>query len=106
MTCRSDRSTVTNPQPMPTDRLAAIEAAINSPAGATLDDLRELLAEARRARVDADDQYSEADYWRESYRLAKNLTDEEIGAIIAIRDATRSHPGPCSFPFEACLCGD
>lgn len=93
-------------RPLTADRLAAIEAAINSPAGASPDDLRELLAEAKRARADSDTQYAEADYWRESYRLAENLSDDEINAITAMRDATRSHPRPCWFPHEACVCDD
>ncbi|MET8585709.1 hypothetical protein ABZX39_33300 [Streptomyces collinus] len=89
---------------MTTARLDAIEKAITSPAGPTPQDLRDLLAEAKRARADSDTQYSEADYWRESYRLAKGLSDEEVGAIIAVRDASRAHPMPCWFPHEACLC--
>jgi hypothetical protein len=99
-----DTSTAT--APMTADRLAAIEAAINSPAGLSVDDARGLLAEAKRARTDADDQYMEADYWREGYRLTKGLTDDEIGAIIAVRDASRAHPRPCRFPHESCLCDD
>lgn len=99
-----DIPTVT--EPMTADQLADIEAAIGSPAGLSAEAARELLAEVKRARADADNQYTEADYWRESYRLAKNLTDEEIGAIIAIRDAYRAHPRPCRFPHESCLCDD
>lgn len=91
-------------EPMTADRLAAIEATINSPAGPTLDDIRALLAEAKRARTDADNQYMEADYWRESYRLAKGLSMDEIGAIIAVRDASQAHRRPCRFPHEACVC--
>jgi hypothetical protein len=91
-------------EPMTAGRLAAIEAAVNGPAGASADDIRALLAEAKRARTDADEQYMEADYWRESYRLAKGLSNDEIGAIIAVRDASKAHPRPCQFPHEACLC--
>jgi len=73
--------------------------------GLTLGDLRALAAEIARARKDADDQYKEADYWRESYRLAKGLSDDEIGAITAIRDATpKPHRPPCWFPHETCVC--
>lgn len=93
-------------EPMTRDSLAAIEAAITSPAGPSASDLRALLAEAERARADADDQYAEADYWRESYRLTKGLSDDEINAIAAVRDASRCHPRPCEFPHEACLCED
>lgn len=94
------------PQRLSADRLATIEAAVNTPAGPSAEDLRELLAETKRARTAEDTQYTEADYWRESYRLVKNLTNDEVGAIIAVRDASRSHPGPCRFPHEACVCGD
>lgn len=90
-------------QAMPAARLADLEAAINSPAGAPTHDLRELLAETKQARTDADTQYTEADYWRESYRLAKGLTNDEIGAA---RDASKAHPRPCGFPHETCACDD
>ncbi|MEH0627772.1 hypothetical protein [Streptomyces stelliscabiei] len=89
---------------MTADRLTAIEAAVNSPGGPSIDEVRALLAEAKRARADSDTQYAEADYWRESYRLAKGLTDDEIGAIIAVRDAFQSHPRPCWFPHKGCVC--
>lgn len=93
-------------EPMSRDRLAELEAAIDSGAALPEADLRELLAETKRAREDSDAQYSEADYWRESYRLVKGLSDDEIGVIIAVRDATRAHPRPCWFPHEACICED
>jgi hypothetical protein len=91
-------------EPMSRDRLAELEAAITSGAALPEADLRELLAETKRAREDSDAQYGEADYWRESYRIVKGLSDDEIGAIIAVRDATRAHPRPCWFPHEACTC--
>lgn len=97
-------TTHTATDPMTNERLAALETAINSPAALSSRDARELLAEAKRARTDADKQYTDADYWRESYRLAKGMSNEEIGAIIAARDASRAHPRPCRFPHEACLC--
>jgi hypothetical protein len=86
-------------QAMTAERLAAIEAGTASSA-----DLRELLAETVRARADSDAQHEDALYWCESYRLAKGLSDDEIGAIIATRDAFRGHPMPCQFPCEECLC--
>lgn len=95
----------TTPQPFTVDRLAAIEAAINA-GTATPQELRELLAEAKRARADATKQYTEADYWREGYRLTKSLSNDEINAIIAMRDASKAHPRPCWFPHEPCLCVD
>lgn len=91
-------------EPMHRDRLTAIEAAINSPTGLTPDDARDLLTEALRARADADAQYTEADYWREGYRLVKGLSDDEINAMTAVRDAAKAHPRPCWFPHEACVC--
>lgn len=90
-------------EPMHRDRLTAIEAAINAET-ASPDDLRELLAETKRARADADTQYTEADYWREGYRLTKGLSDDEINAMMAVRDAAKAHPRPCCFPHEACVC--
>jgi hypothetical protein len=95
----------TDAQPMTAERLAAIAADISS-GTPSADDLRDLLAEVKRARQDSDAQYAEADYWRESYRLAKGLSNDEIGAIIAVRDASKAHPRPCRFPHEVCLCGD
>jgi hypothetical protein len=92
--------------PMTRDRLAAIETAINSPAGPSAEDIRELLAEAKRARSESVTQYMEADYWREGYRLEKGLSYDEIGAIIAVRDASKAHPRPCNFPHKACVCDD
>lgn len=91
-------------EPMTAERLAAIEASINSPAGLTPGDARELLAETKRARTEATDQYMEADYWREGYRLTKGLSYDEIGAMIAVRDASKCHPRPCNFPHKACIC--
>lgn len=99
-------TTYTATEPMSNERLAALEAAINGPAGLSSQDALELLAEAKRARADSDEQYSEADYWRESYRLVKGLSNDEIGAIIAVRDASKVHPRPCWFPHEACVCDD
>lgn len=91
-------------EPMHRDRLAAIETAINSPAGLSPNDARDLLAETKRARADADAQYTEADYWREGYRLVKGLSDDEINAMMAVRDAVKAHPRPCWFPHGACVC--
>ncbi|MFJ8677303.1 hypothetical protein [Streptomyces sp. NPDC093589] len=87
------------PEPMTAARLATLESLAESDGSLQL---WELLEELKRARRDADDQYMEADYWREGYRLAKGLSFDEIGAIIAVRDVSRAHPRPCRFPFEAC----
>jgi hypothetical protein len=90
-------------QAMPAERLAAIEAAITA-GTASPTDLRELLAETKRARTDADRQHSEALGWMESYRLAKDLTDDELAAMIAMDDAVKGHRAPCWFPCEPCVC--
>jgi hypothetical protein len=91
-------------QPMTAERLATIETAANSPAGLSDQDIRDLLAETRRARAAADEQHTEADYWCEGYRLAKGLSYGEIGAVIAVRDASKAHSRLCRFPHEACDC--
>lgn len=96
----------TAPEPMPRARFAAIEAAIASSSGPSADDIRDLLGEAKRARRAADDQYMEADNWRESYRLTMGLSMDEMGALVAVRDASQAHPRPCRFPHEACICDD
>jgi len=96
---------VTTTDPMPAERLAEIEAAIDAARGA-LDDLHALLAETRRARMDADKQHAESLGWMESYRLAKGLSDDELNALIAMDDAVKPHRAPCWFPHEACDCPD
>ena len=88
--------TLTNAQ------IDAIRTRLATP-GLDADELREI---ALTLLTDNNAHYAEADYWRESYRLVKNLSNEEIGAIIAVREATKAHPRPCRFPHEACLCGD
>lgn len=95
----------TTAHPMAADRMAAIEAAIDT-GSASPDDLRELLAEVKRARTYGDAQYMEADYWREGYRLVQGLSNDEINAMIAVRDASKCHPRPCNFPHKACVCDD
>ncbi|MEV5703059.1 hypothetical protein AB0L55_36960 [Streptomyces anthocyanicus] len=80
----------------------AIDHADNPPA----DDILKLRTEITRLREEANRQCMEADYWRESYRLAKGLSHDEIGAIIAVRDASKAHPRPCNFPHKACICDD
>lgn len=86
--------------PMTNEQIDAIRTRLTSP-DLNATELREI---AVTLLADNDAQYMEADYWRESYRLAKGLSNDEIGAIIAVRDASKAHPRPCSFPHEACLC--
>lgn len=65
-------------------------------------ELREI---ALRLLADNDEWYRRADYWRESYRLAKGLTDDELNARVAIEEATRMHQRPCRFPASPdCEC--
>ncbi|MFF7837572.1 hypothetical protein ACFZC6_01860 [Streptomyces ossamyceticus] len=91
--------------PMPAERLNAIEAAITA-GTASADDMRALLAETKRARTDADEQHSEALGWRESYRLAKGLSDDELNAMVVVDEVSKAHPAPCWFPHETCVCPD
>jgi len=86
--------------PMTNEQIDAIRARLATP-GLGTDELREIAA---ALLADNDAQYMEADYWRESYRLAKGLSNDEIGAIIAVRDASKAHPRACWFPHEACTC--
>jgi hypothetical protein len=86
--------------PLTNVQIDDIRARLASPDTSALE-LRDI---ARRLLADNDYQYAEADYWRESYRLTKGLSYDEIGAIIAVRDASKAHPRPCRFPHEACLC--
>ncbi|WP_331756691.1 hypothetical protein [Streptomyces decoyicus] len=65
-------------------------------------ELREI---ALRLLADNDEWYSRADHWRESYRLAAGMTDDELNARIAIDEATKRHPRPCPFPESPdCSC--
>ncbi|MEU5596831.1 hypothetical protein [Streptomyces sp. NPDC020298] len=88
--------------PMTNEQIDEIRTRLTSP-DLNATELREI---ATQLLADNDAQYTEADYWRESYRLAKGLSYEEIGAIIAVRDAAKAHPRPCRFPHEACVCED
>jgi hypothetical protein len=69
-------------------------------------DTNELRAIACTLLADNDAQYAEADRWRESYRIVKGLSDDEMNAMMAAEDATAPHPRPCHFPHETCLCDD
>lgn len=51
--------------------------------------------------------YSEADGWRESYRIVKGLSDDELNAQVAVQEATARHAAPCRWPDEPdCACDD
>lgn len=88
------------PSPMTNDEIDDIRARLASP-NINAQELREI---ALKLLADNDARYMDADYWRESYRLAKGLSHDEIGAIIAVRDASKVHPRPCNFPHKACIC--
>jgi hypothetical protein len=92
-------------QPMPTftnEQIDEIRARLASPdLGAT--ELREI---AVTLLADNDAQHGEVERWRESYRIVKGLSDDELNAMIAADDAAEAHPRPCWFPHEACVCGD
>lgn len=88
--------------PMTNEQADEIRTRLASP-GLSAAELREI---AQALLADSNAQYAEADYWRESYRLAKGLSNYEIGAIIAVRDASKSHPRPCRFPHETCICDE
>ncbi len=93
---------MTTADPMTNEQIDAIRTRLTSP-GLDANELREIAA---TLLADNDAQYAEADYWRESYRIAKGLSNDEISAIIAVRDASKSHPRPCQFPHKACVCDD
>ena len=74
---------------------------------------RDLAAELAAVRSERDelkqqndDLYMKADYWREGYRLAKGLSDDELNARVAVDEAMRPHLPPCRFPSSPdCSCG-
>lgn len=68
----------------------------------------EQLAEAvHTLAADSDHWYSRADYWRESYRLAKGLSFDELSALEVMDEATKPHARPCRFPFTPdCTCAE
>jgi hypothetical protein len=88
--------------PMTNEQIDAIRTRLATP-DLDANELREI---ALTLLADNDAQYGEADRWRESYRIAKGLSDEEINAMMAVDDAIKAHPRPCPFPHEACVCGD
>lgn len=74
-------------------------------AGDETGEAERLLAELDRVRAERDELHSKADFWRESYRLAKGYTDDELNARVAIDEATTPHLPPCRFPSSPdCTC--
>lgn len=88
--------------PLTNEQFEQVRAQLESP-DTSADELRVI---ARRLLDESGYWYMDADYWRESYRLVKGLSNDEIGAIIAVREASRCHPRPCRFPLNACVCTD
>jgi hypothetical protein len=84
------------------EQIEAIRSRIATP-GLDAGELRQI---ALTLLADNDTLYGEVDSWRESYRIVKGLSDEEINAMTAVDAATKAHPRPCRFPHEACLCDD
>jgi hypothetical protein len=93
---------MTDHTPLTNDQTEELRARLNSP-DTTTEGLREI---AQQLLADRGYWYMDADYWRESYRLVKGLSDDEIGAMTAARDASKVHPRPCWFPHEACVCDE
>jgi hypothetical protein len=87
---------------MTNEQIDAIRTRLATP-GLDANELREI---ALTLLADNDAQYAEADRWRESYRIVKGLSDDEMNAMLAVDDASTPHPRPCHFPHEVCVCGD
>lgn len=88
--------------PLTNEQIDALRTRLSSPK-TTAEELREI---AQQLLADSNYWYMDADGWRESYRLVKGLSDDEINAMTAARDAAKVHPRPCWFPHEACVCDD
>lgn len=88
-------------QPLTTDQLDQFRKRLSAPDIST-QEAREI---ALRLLDDNDKWYAQADRWRESYRIAAGLTDDELNARMVIEEATRRHPRPCQFPDSPeCVC--
>lgn len=88
-------------------RTDTVLASLDAGRPVTADDIRQMAADIHTLAADSDHWYAQADGFRESYRLAKGLTDDELNAQVAIDEATRPHPAPCRFPFSpGCDCPD
>lgn len=85
-------------------RTQALIAKLDGGSDVTTADVRQLAADLFALADDSDHWYRQADYWRESYRLVKGLTDDELNAQVAIEEAARPHRRPCRFPNTACVC--
>lgn len=94
---------MTDPTPLTPEQISDIRNRLADPK-TDAPQLREI---ALQLLADSDHWYARADYWRESYRLAKGMSDDELNALIAISEATKRHPRPCQFPDTPdCTCPD
>lgn len=85
-------------------RTQELKARLADGATPTAVEVEQLIADALVLADDSDHWYQRADYFRESYRIVKGLSDDELNAQMAVEDATRAHPRPCWFPHEICVC--
>jgi len=86
-------------------RTQALLDAMDAGVEPTADQVRQMAADLFALADDSDHWYRQADHWRESYRLAKGLSDDELNADVAIQEALRPHPRPCRFPDSPdCTC--
>lgn len=100
--------------PLPLDGVAKIRertdrlmAECRQRGTASLGDIEQLVGGIHTLADDSDHWYSKADYWRESYRLAKGLSFDELSALEVMDEATKPHARPCRFPFTPdCTCAE
>lgn len=85
-------------------RTQALIAKLDAGSDLTTAEVRQMAADVLALADDSDHWYAEADGFRESYRLAKGLSDDELNAQLAIDEAARPHRRPCEFPNTACVC--
>lgn len=84
---------VTSQYPITPERLAEIRKHLDAPGAAAC----ELYKIAVQLFASSNYWYKCADYWRESYRIAKGLTGDELNARIAMQEVMRLHAQPCRF---------
>lgn len=86
-------------------RTDAVLAKLDAGTPVTADEIRQMGTDIKTLAADSDHWYSRADYFRESYRLAKGYTDDELNARLVMDEATKPHPAPCRFPASPdCTC--
>lgn len=86
-------------------RAEALLAKSRAAGSASLADVEQLVADVNALAADSAYWYMRTDYFRESYRLAKGYTDDELNALLVMDEATKPHRRPCRFPFSPdCTC--